>query len=139
MTLFDLKIYRTINNPSSYMEENTKDYPTMLSLRLPLSLYQKIEAVQKDLGLSLKQIKKGAVSEATRLLILEGLDFVSLKKLLISEPEKLEGVKEDIKKMILGDNKEPIFETMDLSELDGLIAMASMVRSRKANQLLIDA
>jgi len=108
-------------------------------LRLPLSLYQKIEAVQKDLGLSLKQIKKGAVSEATRLLILEGLDFVSLKKLLISEPEKLEGVKEDIKKMILGDNKEPIFETMDLSELDGLIAMASMVRSRKANQLLIDA
>ena len=112
-----------------------KDYPTELHLRLPTSLRYRIETV--ELGLTKQQRKKGGLSEATRLLIMEGLVFVKLKQMQ-NNPEKKAKVMKLLTDAWKSENKEEYLETMDLSELDNIESLVKMIKNRRINQRMLN-
>jgi len=102
------------------MELNDKDYNTMLSLRLPISLRRKIE--EEDLGLTKMQKKIGGTSEAVRILIMEGLVFRKLKA-ASGNPDQMKKIMKIYSDAWRAENKEHYLETLDISELENILSL----------------
>jgi hypothetical protein len=118
------------------MEKTEEDYDTIVTLRVPISLARKVEQ-EVDWGLPRK--KQGRKAEAYRSAILEGVQFKTLQNDAREDPEKREEVQEKFLKMLMGENTEQVLETVDLSGLDTIITIASMVRNNKAKQMILES
>jgi len=131
--LFDLKIYRTINNPSSYMEIKEEDYDTIVTLRIPISLAKAI--LKMDWGLPRKQ--KGNKAEVYRTCLQTGIQFKTVRD-LHNDPDQKAEFSEKMARLLTDNSPEQIFETMDVRGLEDFMVIANMVKDRKINQMLLD-
>jgi len=115
------------------MELNEEDFSTVASIRVPLSVAKQVLSL--DWGLPRK--KQHSLSARYLAAIIDGVQLRGLKQHK-DDPEKKAKLEQILRDLALSENNEHVLETMDVSDIESLIALASLIKDKKINQLILD-
>ncbi len=107
------------------------DLPTVITIRMPVSLAQKIFS---NVGKGKPYKDK---SEACRTYMIRGLQFEELKK-ITNDPVKKKRFEELLKSVITEKHDRENFETMEVEDLENIIFLATQVKNKKMEQLMLN-
>lgn len=113
------------------MELNDEEYTTVVTMRVPMSLAKLVKSF--DWGVGRKPSKAKIYLTAVQ----HGAEFMKLRQLQ-TDPEKKEKYEKELAKLMLTTNKKEALETMEISELETLMAMTHAILNSKVDQKILN-
>ena len=113
------------------MELKEEDYNTVVTIRVPLSIAKLVDSLDWGLGRKSSKSKKYLTS------IQDGIQFRKLKQLQ-NDPEKRKQLEQALADLMLTSDKGEVLQTMDISELETLIALANATKDSKIDQKILN-
>ena len=113
------------------MELNDEEFTTVVTMRVPMSLAKLIKSL--DWGIGRKPSKAKVYLTAVQ----NGAEFMKLKQLQ-NDPEKKAKYEKELAKLMLATNQKEALETMEIPELETLMAMTHTILSSKVDQKILN-